>query len=76
MRASSSGRAAAFFSASDPSLSQEAAYGKINAQSACALNTVYNVIWFLEDEKYSRICLCRQGRTCWRGVICVLEGSH
>jgi hypothetical protein len=32
---------AAFFLASGPSLSQEAADIKINVQSACALNTVY-----------------------------------
>jgi hypothetical protein len=42
MRASSTGHVAAFFSASATVLSQEAADGKINVQSACALNTVYN----------------------------------
>jgi hypothetical protein len=31
----------AFFSASGPALSQEAADSKINAQSVCALNMVY-----------------------------------
>jgi hypothetical protein len=40
MCVSCTGWAAAFFSASDPSLSQEVADGKINVQSACALNTV------------------------------------
>jgi hypothetical protein len=32
---------ALFSSASGPALSQEAADGKINVQSACSLNTVY-----------------------------------
>jgi enterochelin esterase-like enzyme len=41
MCASYTGRAPAFFSASDASLSQGVAEGKINAQSVCALNTVY-----------------------------------
>jgi hypothetical protein len=41
MRANCTGRAAALFSASDAALSQEVADGKINVQSACALNTVY-----------------------------------
>jgi hypothetical protein len=36
-----SDHAAAFFSASGPVLSQEAADGKTNVQSACSLNTVY-----------------------------------
>jgi hypothetical protein len=31
-----------FFSASDPLLSQEVADSKINVQSACDLNTMYN----------------------------------
>jgi hypothetical protein len=38
--ASCSGCAAAFFSASDAALSQEAADSKINVQSTCTLNTV------------------------------------
>jgi hypothetical protein len=38
-------RAAAFFSASGAALSQEVADGKINVQSACALNTQYNHQW-------------------------------
>lgn len=41
MCASSSGRAAAFFSASGAALSQEVDDSKINVQSACALTTVY-----------------------------------
>jgi hypothetical protein len=41
MCATCTGRAAAFFSASGPSLSQEVADGKINVQSACPLNTMY-----------------------------------
>jgi hypothetical protein len=39
------GVAAAFFLASDALLLQEVADGKINVQSACALNTMY--IWFI-----------------------------
>jgi hypothetical protein len=42
MCASCSGREAAFFSARGASLSEEAAYDKINVQSACALKTLYN----------------------------------
>jgi predicted nucleic acid binding AN1-type Zn finger protein len=41
MCASSSGRAAAFFSASGAALSQEVTDGKMNVQSACALDTRY-----------------------------------
>jgi hypothetical protein len=41
MCASSSGRAAAFFSASDAALSQQVADGKITVHSACALITRY-----------------------------------
>jgi hypothetical protein len=41
MCASSSGFAAAFSSASGAALSQEAADGKTNVQSACAVNMVY-----------------------------------
>jgi hypothetical protein len=41
MCASSSGREAAFFSASGAALSQEVADGKFNVQSACALITRY-----------------------------------
>jgi hypothetical protein len=36
--------AAAFFSASGVVLSQEAADGKINVHSACALNTRYTLV--------------------------------
>jgi hypothetical protein len=43
MFARSSGRVAAFLSASGAALSQEVADGKINVQSACALNMVYVV---------------------------------
>jgi hypothetical protein len=39
MRASSFGRAVAYFSASGALLSQEVAEGKINVQSACAFDT-------------------------------------
>jgi hypothetical protein len=41
MRASCSDLAAPFVSASGSALSQEAADGKINVQSACSLNIVY-----------------------------------
>jgi hypothetical protein len=41
MYASSSGRAASFFSANGAALSQQIADGKINVQSACALSTRY-----------------------------------
>jgi hypothetical protein len=41
MCAAGSERPQAFFSASDASLLQEVADGKISVQSACALNTVY-----------------------------------
>jgi hypothetical protein len=37
-------RAQAFLTASGAALSEEVADGKINVQSACALNTRYNVI--------------------------------
>jgi hypothetical protein len=47
MCASSSGRAAAFFSASGEAPSQEAADANINVQSACALNMVYIKTVFL-----------------------------
>jgi hypothetical protein len=43
MHASSSGRAATFFSASAAALSQEVAGGKMHVQSACALNAVYRL---------------------------------
>jgi hypothetical protein len=42
MYATSTDRAAAFFSATVAVPLQEVANGKINVQSACALNTVYN----------------------------------
>jgi hypothetical protein len=42
MCANSTGRAQAFLSASDAAVSLEVADGKINVQSACALNTRYN----------------------------------
>jgi hypothetical protein len=41
MCASSSGQAAAFFSASGTALLQEVADSKINVQSACTLDTQY-----------------------------------
>jgi hypothetical protein len=41
MCASNSGRVAARVSASDTALTQEVADGKINVQSACALDTWY-----------------------------------
>jgi hypothetical protein len=43
MCASSYGRAEAFLSASDAAVSQEVADGKISVQSACALNTMWDV---------------------------------
>jgi hypothetical protein len=49
MCASSSGCAAAFFSASGAALSQEVADGKMNVQAACSLNMVYMT--------YTYICL-------------------
>jgi hypothetical protein len=48
MCVSSSGRAAEFFSAGDTSLSKEVSDSKISVQSACALNTVYLVIQFMD----------------------------
>jgi hypothetical protein len=49
MCASSSGRAEAFFLASGAALSQEVANVKMNVQSACTLNTVYQT-WYKASE--------------------------
>jgi hypothetical protein len=44
-------RAAAFFSASGAAQSQEVADGKINVQSACALNTRYIAYVTINNDK-------------------------
>jgi hypothetical protein len=43
MCANSTGRAQALLSASDAAVSEEVADGKISIQSACGLNTRYNL---------------------------------
>jgi hypothetical protein len=61
MCASSTGRAAAFFSASDAALLQEAADGKINVQSACALNMVSVTILEVVFDMCLKECCHEEG---------------
>jgi hypothetical protein len=90
MCASSPSHAEAFFSASGTALSQEVADGKINVQSACAVNTVADKIsWRTGSQMHRAGCVAvtdlHSGgkwfesrlyyQRSWTSMICIPSGE-